>query len=85
MSVFVHRHICLIVHRDFAEFGPIAVLHLADAILPIPLEASLASLATLALHLFLGVAGYGMALHLLGSSQLQLLRDLLRRRGLSDR
>ncbi len=58
----------------------IAVLHLADAILPISLEASLGSLATLALHLLLGVAGYGMALHRLRSSQLQLLRGLLRRR-----
>lgn len=63
----------------------VAVLLVLDALVPIPLEASLRSLTLLALHVALGACAYGLVLHALGSSELQLLRENLRRRGLSGR
>ncbi len=58
----------------------LALLRGLAASMPVPSEASLAALAVLALHVALGLLGYGLALHLLRSSELQLLRNLLRKR-----
>ena len=61
----------------------VALLRGLDASLPIAPEASLAALAVLALHVALGLLGYGLALYLLRSNELQLLLNLLRSRDLS--
>ncbi len=58
----------------------VGVLRGLEAILPVPSEVSLGALATLLLHVAIGVGGYGLALHLMRSSELQLVRDMLRRR-----
>ena len=59
----------------------VALLRGLDASLPVPSEASPAALAILALHVALGLLAYGLALHLLRSGELALLRNLLRERG----
>ena len=61
----------------------VALLRGLDASLPVGPEASLAALAVLALHVALGLLGYGLALQLLRSNELQLLRNLFRGRDLS--
>ena len=61
----------------------VALLRGLDASLPVGPEASLAALAVLALHVGLGLLGYGLALQLLRSNELQLLRNLFRGRDLS--
>ncbi len=61
----------------------VALLRGLDASLPVGPEASLAALAVLALHVAMGLLGYGLALQLLRSNELQLLRNLFRGRDLS--
>ncbi len=61
----------------------VGLLGVLDAVVPVPGEASVRSLATLLLHVGLGVAGYGLVLYLLRSRELQLVRQILRGRGAS--